>query len=88
MDVLKRLAQYLEPTSLNASDDEANTAMLNGTWVYAPFEWGGSTMNDPQFTKFADEWKVALVAKGAGDKGTARAPYGRPRAYHAGLFPP
>ena len=63
-DVLMRLVPYLEPTSLNASDDEANTAMLNGTWVYAPFEWGGSTMNDPKFTKFADVWNVALGAQG------------------------
>jgi ABC-type glycerol-3-phosphate transport system substrate-binding protein len=67
-DVLQRLIPYLEPTSLNASDDEANTAMLNGTWVYAPFEWGGSTMNDPKFTKFSDEWKVTLVPKGVGPK--------------------
>ncbi len=67
-DVLLRLVPFLEPTSLNASDDEANTAMLNGTWVYAPFEWGGSTMNDPKFTKFADQWKVGVVAKGIGDK--------------------
>lgn len=67
-DVLMRLVPYLEPTSLNASDDEANTAMLNGAWVYAPFEWGGSTMNDPKFTQFADVWKVALVPKGVGEK--------------------
>ena len=35
--MLMRLVPYLEPTSLNASDDEANTAMANGTWLYAPF---------------------------------------------------
>jgi ABC-type glycerol-3-phosphate transport system substrate-binding protein len=69
MDVLTRLVPFMEPTALNASDDEANTAMLNGTWTYAPFEWGGSTMNDPKYTKFADVWKVAVVAKGANDKG-------------------
>ena len=67
-DVLQRLVPFLEPTSLNASDDEANTAMLNGTWVYAPFEWGGSTMNDPKYTKFSDDWKVTVVAKGIGPK--------------------
>ena len=66
--VLQRLVPYLEPTSLNASDDEANTAMLNGTWVYAPFEPAGSTMNDPKFTRFAHEWKVTVVPKGMGDK--------------------
>jgi ABC-type glycerol-3-phosphate transport system substrate-binding protein len=68
IDALMRLVPYLEPTSLNASDDEANTAMLNGTWVYAPVEWGGSTMNDPKFTKFSDVWKVTIVPKGIGPK--------------------
>jgi len=68
MDTLMRLVPFLEPTSLNASDDEANTAMLNGTWVYAPVEWGGSSMNDPHYTKFADVWKVEIVPKGIGDK--------------------
>lgn len=68
MDTLMRLVPYLEPTSLNASDDEANTAMLNGTWVYAPVEWGGSSMNDPKYTKFADVWKVGIVPKGIGSK--------------------
>lgn len=67
-DVIMRLMPYLEPISLNASDDEANTAMLNGTWVYAPVEWGGSTMNDPKFTKYADVWKVDIVPKGIGPK--------------------
>ncbi len=67
-DTLMRMVPYLEPTSLNASDDEANTAMLNGTWVYAPVEWGGSSMNDPKYTKFADVWKVAVVPKGTGPK--------------------
>lgn len=67
-DTLMKLVPYLEPTSLNASDDEANTAMLNGTWVYAPVEWGGSSMNDPKYTKFADVWKVGVVPKGTGPK--------------------
>ena len=68
-DVLMRLVPYLDPVSLNASDDEANTAMLNGTWLFAPAEWGGSTMNDPKFTQFADVWKAAVVPKGNGPKG-------------------
>jgi ABC-type glycerol-3-phosphate transport system substrate-binding protein len=68
MDTLMRLVPYLEPTSLNASDDEANTAMLNGSWVYAPVEWGGSSMNDPKYTKYSDVWKVAVVPKGTGPK--------------------
>jgi ABC-type glycerol-3-phosphate transport system substrate-binding protein len=68
LEMLLKFIPYLEPSSLNASDDEANTAMLNGTWQYAPVEWGGSTMNDPKFTKFANEWKVDIVPKGTGPK--------------------
>jgi len=68
-ETLMQFVPYLEPTSLNASDDEANTAMLNGTWVYAPVEWGGSSMNDPKYTKFSDVWKVAIVPKGSGPNG-------------------
>jgi ABC-type glycerol-3-phosphate transport system substrate-binding protein len=69
IETLMRLTPFLEPTSLNAADDEANSAMLNGTWVYAPLEGGGSSMNDPKFTKFADVWKVAVVPKGTGSEG-------------------
>jgi ABC-type glycerol-3-phosphate transport system substrate-binding protein len=68
LEMLVKLVAYMEPGALNASDDEANTAMLNGTWVYAPVEWGGSTMNDPKFTKFSNEWKVDIVPKGIGPK--------------------
>ena len=66
--MLQKLVPYLDPLSLNAADDEANTSMLNGSWEYAPVEWGGSTMNDPKFTKFSAEWKVAVVPKGTGPK--------------------
>ena len=54
----------LEETSLNAGDDEANPAMANGTWTYAPLQWGGTTMNDPNFTEFADVWAAAPVPRG------------------------
>jgi len=73
-DVLTRLLKYCDPTTLNASDDEANSAMLNGTWLYSPVEWGGSSMNDPKFTKFADVWKGAVVPKGVGE-GARHAPH-------------
>jgi ABC-type glycerol-3-phosphate transport system substrate-binding protein len=68
-EVLNKLLQYCDPTTLNAADDEANTAMLNGTWLYAPITWGGSTMNDPKFSKFSDVWKTAVVPKGKGSGG-------------------
>lgn len=68
IEMLLKFLPYLEPTSLNAADDEANTAMLNGTWQFAPAEWGGSTMNDPKYTQFSEQWKVATVPKGTGPK--------------------
>ena len=67
-DILQRLTPFLEPTAINASDDEANNAMLNGTWTFAPLQWGGSTMNDPKFTKFSNDWKVTVAPKGTGEK--------------------
>jgi ABC-type glycerol-3-phosphate transport system substrate-binding protein len=73
-DVLLRLLKYCDPTTLNAADDEANTAMLNGTWLYSPVEWGGSSMNDPKFTKYSDLWKATMVPKGTGE-GARHAPH-------------
>jgi multiple sugar transport system substrate-binding protein len=67
-DILQRLTPFLEPTAINASDDEANNAMLNGTWTFAPLQWGGSTMNDPKFTKFSNDWMVTVAPKGTGGK--------------------
>ncbi|MFN8591664.1 MAG: extracellular solute-binding protein [Thermomicrobiales bacterium] len=72
MQVLLGLAPYLEESSLNASDDEANPAMANGTWTYAPAQWGGTTMNDPEFTEFAEVWATARVPKGNVENGDHR----------------
>ncbi|MEA2511445.1 MAG: trehalose/maltose transport system substrate-binding protein [Thermomicrobiales bacterium] len=64
LDIIVKLKPSLEDSSLNASDDESNPAMANGTWTYAPVQWGGTTMNDPNFTEFADVWKQAPVPAG------------------------
>jgi multiple sugar transport system substrate-binding protein len=64
LEVLVALQPYLEESSLNAGDDEANPAMANGTWTYAPAQWGGTTMNDPEFTEYAEVWATAPVPKG------------------------
>ncbi len=69
MDVLLALKPYLEPTSLNASDDEANPAMATGVWTYAPVQWGGTTMNDPNFTEFHAVWKSTVVPRGSNSAG-------------------
>jgi multiple sugar transport system substrate-binding protein len=72
MEVLLALAPYLEASSLNASDDEANPAMANGTWTYAPAQWGGTTMNDPEFTEFYEVWASTRVPKGNVEGGDHR----------------
>ncbi len=72
LGVLTALAPYLEESSLNAGDDEANTAMANGAWTFAPVQWGGTTMNDPEYTEFADVWATAPVPKGNVEGGDHR----------------
>jgi len=72
MKVLLDLQPYLEDSALNASDDEANPAMANGTWTYAPVQWGGTTMNDPAFTEFAEVWWSTRVPKGDVEGGDHR----------------
>ena len=72
MQVLLALAPYLEESSLNASDDESNPAMANGTWTYAPAQWGGTTMNDPEFTEFYEVWATTRVPKGNVEAGDHR----------------
>ncbi|MCD6057755.1 MAG: hypothetical protein K0Q89_1285 [Thermomicrobiales bacterium] len=72
MEVLLALAPYLEESSLNASDDESNPAMANGTWTYAPAQWGGTTMNDPEFTEYYEVWATTRVPKGNVEAGDHR----------------
>jgi multiple sugar transport system substrate-binding protein len=72
LQVLVDLAPYLEESSLNAGDDEANPAMANGTWTFAPVQWGGTTMNDPEYTEFYEVWATAPVPKGNVPEGDHR----------------
>jgi ABC-type glycerol-3-phosphate transport system substrate-binding protein len=72
MQVLLALQPYLEESALNASDDESNPAMANGTWNYAPVQWGGTTMNDPEFTEFYEVWLSTRVPKGNVEGGDHR----------------
>ena len=80
MQVLLALAPYLEESSLNASDDESNPAMANGTWTYAPAQWGGTTMNDPEFTEFYEVWAIDPRAEGECRGWRSPAAHGRSRA--------
>jgi sorbitol/mannitol transport system substrate-binding protein len=64
LSVLMQLMKYAHPATLNASDDEINAALANGSAVFAPMEWGTSGATDPKFTKFASMFEVGVVPKG------------------------
>jgi ABC-type glycerol-3-phosphate transport system substrate-binding protein len=58
MEWLLELVQYGYPGILSATDDEANTALINGQVVYAPLQWGNSVATDPNYSP--DYWdKIA-----------------------------
>jgi ABC-type glycerol-3-phosphate transport system substrate-binding protein len=64
LEVLLKLMPYAHPVTLNATDDEANSALANGTAVYAPIEWGTSVVNESKFTKFADVIRADVTPRG------------------------
>jgi len=64
LTVLKQLMQYAHPVTLNASDNQVNQSLANGTAVYAPIEWGTATLSDPKFTKFHSVIRYDLTPKG------------------------
>ena len=72
MDIILRLKPALEDSALNASDDESNPAMAAGVWTYAPVQWGGTTMNDPNFTEYWEVWKTTRVPRGNVENGDHR----------------
>ncbi len=86
MQVLLALQPYLEDSSLNASDDESNPAMANGTWTYAPAQWGGTTMNDPEFTEYLRGLGDDSRAEGQRRGRRSPAAYGRAGHAHPGLL--
>ena len=52
LETLLKLMKYAHPVSLNAVDDEVNTALANGSAVFAPFMGGTTILNDAKYTKF------------------------------------
>ena len=72
LEVLKKLMEYAHPVTINAIDDECNTALGNGSAVYAPIEWGTGILNDKGFTKFADVIKADITPKGETSAGVHR----------------
>ena len=64
MRVIEQLMKYAHPVSANATEDEVNKAMANGTAVYGPLNWGTAVLNDPGFTEFHEVMHVDLPPKG------------------------
>ena len=56
--------KYRHPVTLNATDDECNTALANGSAVYAPIQWGTAVLNNPEFSQFPDVIGTDLVPQG------------------------
>jgi sorbitol/mannitol transport system substrate-binding protein len=72
LDTLKKLMAYAHPVTLNATDDEANKALADGSAVYAPIEWGTSVLNNKDFTKFYDVIGADLPPRGETKAGLHR----------------
>ena len=66
---IMKLMPYAHPVTLNATDDQANQALAQGTAVYAPVEWGTSILTNPKFTKFADSIGVGTTPRGENPTG-------------------
>ena len=64
LESLLELMKYRHPVTLNATDDECNTALANGSAVYAPIQWGTAVLNNPEFSQFPDVIGTDLVPKG------------------------
>jgi ABC-type glycerol-3-phosphate transport system substrate-binding protein len=69
LQTLLKLMPYAHPVTLNATDDEANSALADGSAVYGPIEWGTAVLNDSKFTKFADVIRADITPRGETAKG-------------------
>ncbi|MBM3516405.1 MAG: extracellular solute-binding protein [Alphaproteobacteria bacterium] len=64
LETIVELMKYRHPVTLNATDDECNTALANGTAVYAPIQWGTAVLNNPEYSKFPDVIGTDIVPMG------------------------
>ncbi len=64
LTVIQQLMKYAHPATLNATDNEINQALANGTALYAPIEWGTAILSSPKFTKFSDVIKYSVTPAG------------------------
>ena len=64
LETLMKLMKFRHPVTLNATDNECNSALANGSAVYAPIQWGTAVLQNPEFSKFPNDIKTGLVPRG------------------------
>ena len=64
LETLMKLMKFRHPVTLNATDNECNSALANGSAVYAPLQWGTAVLQNPEFSKFPNDIKTGLVPRG------------------------
>ena len=64
LETLMKLMKFRHPVTLNATDNECNTALANGSAVYAPIQWGTAVLQNPEFSKFPNDIGTGLVPRG------------------------
>ena len=64
LETLMKLMKFRHPVTLNATDNECNSALANGSAVYAPLQWGTAVLQNPEFSKFPNDIGTGLVPRG------------------------
>ncbi|MQG02157.1 MAG: extracellular solute-binding protein, partial [SAR202 cluster bacterium] len=64
LETLMKLMKFRHPVTLNATDNECNSALANGSAVYAPIQWGTAVLQNPEFSKFPNDIGTGLVPRG------------------------
>jgi multiple sugar transport system substrate-binding protein len=70
LEWLLELVKYGYPGILSATDDEANSALINGQVVYAPLQWGNSVATSQQYSpQFWDKIATGRAPKASTPNG-------------------
>jgi ABC-type glycerol-3-phosphate transport system substrate-binding protein len=66
LEMIVKLMQYADPSTINAGDNETISAMASGVAVYTPNAWGNNAFTNPKYSKFAEQTKAVVVPRGSG----------------------
>ena len=69
LEMIRKLMQYADPSTINAGDNETIAAMASGVAVYAPNAWGNNAFTNPKLNKLAEVTKAVVVPRGPGSEG-------------------